>query len=94
MEINKKDCKSTWAIFNKKTGEFMLNAYQRWLDEQEYEDINDYKDAIEELSDFPIMKITKRPFEIYIKCSDGILCIKASRKGKYITLIGRTIKSE
>lgn len=37
------------------------NLYGRWLDEREYEDINEYGKVISDKLGFPV-KMTKRPF--------------------------------
>jgi hypothetical protein len=47
----------------KKTDETVMNLRERWADEKEYEDINDYKDVIQTLiPEYPILKMTKVPF--------------------------------
>ena len=57
--------KAQAAKFFMKVADTVTSLYERWLDEKEYEDINDYKAPIEAIAkkfDVQILKMTKRPF--------------------------------
>lgn len=58
----------------------LFKLYERWLDERECEDINDYLEAVKKKIPEAI-KATKKPFGFIIKCEDGNLhaSIKQSR---------------
>jgi len=59
----------------------MLNLYSRWMDEREYEDINEYKDVM--VKSFPFIEITnvhKRPFGFTFNISKSTLRIKVTSK--------------
>lgn len=47
-----------------KCDDILYKLYNRWLDEKEYEDINDYKAVIEKYipAEITITKMTKKPF--------------------------------
>ena len=51
-----------------------FNLRDRWQDEQEYEDINDYKVPVDKLAathNVVIEKMTKRPFGCIFRDADG-----------------------
>jgi len=60
------------AMVDKLDGK-MINLAGRWMDEHEYEDINDYKAVI--VGDLPegftLTKMTKRPFGFYFEIGNG-----------------------
>lgn len=60
------DCKMT---------NFLGMLYSRWLDEKEYEDIEDYRKAIENNLKYPITNMKKRPFSFEIATSDNFIMI-------------------
>lgn len=81
--------KELWEHFNKEekiVNRFMY-LYERWQDEREYEDINDYLENIKTLVP-EAYKIHKRPFGITCRCSDGDIRIFCKVKGKYLTVNG------
>lgn len=69
-----------WKVFNEKDEYTNLfgQLFDRWQDEKEYEDINDYLVCFQKniKEDVEIYTITKRPFAIYIKCEDGCMRIR------------------
>jgi|WetSurMetagenome_2_1015567.scaffolds.fasta_scaffold780850_2 hypothetical protein len=60
-------------------------AYERWLDEREYEDINEYLRVFKERVPDAIA-VHKRPFGFTIKCDDGLVIIEVRSKGASIVL--------
>lgn len=60
---------------NERLQEFILNLYIRYLDEQEYETIDEYLEPIKQYLPTAI-KIVE-PFEIICQANDGILKIVA-----------------
>lgn len=72
-----------WAKANKEDVDFLCYLWGRWQDEKKYEDIQDYLKAIQ--TKIPeAYKITKRPFGIYCKCTDGDMYVSIKRKGNYL----------
>ena len=78
-----------WEKFNNEreiVNRFMY-LYERWQDEREYEDINDYLKHMKQLVP-EAYKISKRPFGITCRCEDGDIRIFCKVKGKYLTVNG------
>ena len=78
------------AINTDKTSEFLFNLYERWQDEKEYEDIADYLTAFQK-SISQAYAMTKRPFGVKCKGSDGNIHVFVKRKGKTIQLSAKNI---
>ena len=82
-----------WAAINDdKVSDLLFNVYERWLNEKEYEDIADYLTAIQK-SIPEAYAITKRPFGIKCKGSDGNLHAFIKRSGNTIQLSAKNLKS-
>jgi len=80
-----------WAAINEdKTSSFFFSLYERWQDEKEYEDIADYLTAIQK-SIPQAYAITKRPFGIKCKGSDGNIHAFIKRTGNEIQLCAKNI---
>lgn len=62
---------------------FLTYLYDRWQDECEYEDINDYLQAIKR-SIPNAYEIKAEPFGFKVKCDDGILVVWMSDDGDHI----------
>ena len=74
-------CKS----INSTHAELLCGLWERWQDEKDYEDINDYLAVIK--NHLPsAYKMSKRPFGVLCKCDDGDLHIQVKRKGNYLNL--------
>lgn len=73
-----------WKKTNEeKVAKFICYLWERWQDEHEYEDINDYLKAIQ--SYIPeASKMMKRPFGFAAKCDDGDLKVCVRLKGNYL----------
>jgi len=61
----------------------LIGLYERWLDEKEYEDIDDYLDVVKQ-SRPNAFKMNKRPFGYDQKCGDGVVRIGFRLKGNRI----------
>lgn len=65
----------------------LIDLYERWEDEYEYEDLDDYLAVIKHhIPD--AYEITEEPFGIKIKCDDGILAIRVIDDGEHLKLQG------
>lgn len=81
---------------NDKVGDTFFNLYDRWRDESEYEDINEYGKVISNAiaKQFPnysvkLVQSTKRPFGVKIEIMGKYkVHIYAKLKGGYISLCG------
>jgi len=82
-----------WAAINEdKTSNFFFSLYERWQDEKEYEDIADYLTAIKK-SIPEAYAITKRPFGIKCKGSDGNIHAFIKQKGNAIQLCAKNTEA-
>ena len=79
--------KELWEKINKEDAEMLCYLWERWQDEKEYEDINDYL-AYAKKSIPEAFEIHKRPFSIVCNCEDGLLRVIVKRKGNYLALSG------
>lgn len=87
-------------INDKAVGNTFFNLYDRWRDEEGYEDINDYGKAIVRriASQFPsynvkLIKATKKPFGVKISICDTTkaqLWVKIN--GRYVSLCAKQIR--
>lgn len=61
----------------------LFNLFERYLDEREYEDKEEYKKAI--LKRFPeANKATVRPFGFSVPCDDGTVFVAVRRQGNHL----------
>lgn len=61
----------------------LYNLFERYLDEREYEDKEEYKKVI--LKRFPEAdKATVRPFGFSVKCEDGTVFVAVKSKGNQL----------
>lgn len=70
-----------------KIADFLFYLRNRWQDEKEYEDINEYLTAFQKHVP-EAYKISKRPFGVTCKCEDGDLALKVVTSGNYLKLAG------
>ena len=85
-------------INNQSIGSVMYNLYDRWRDESEYEDINEYGKAIVNSirKNLPHLEVsfigaTKRPFGVKIQVGDKKAHIFTRIKGSYVQLCAKSI---
>jgi hypothetical protein len=65
--------------------EFLTNLYERWQDEKQYENFNDYKKVIkQQMKEFNIKNVTKRPFGIVFNYKDNEFFYGLKVDGKYV----------
>lgn len=77
-----------WAKVNNEHADIFFNLWERWKDEHEYEDINEYLKHIQK-SIPEAYAITKRPFGIKVKCEDGNAHFTVKRQGNYLKLFAQ-----
>ena len=76
--------RDVWGKVNvPKNAELICYLWERWQDEHEYEDFNDYFKAVKECIP-EITKMTKRPFGFKAECSDGVLTVTVRCEGDYL----------
>ena len=78
-------------VNNEKISNVMFNLYERWLDEHEYEDINDYANVIKDVMKnegyvLPNVVGTKRPFGIKFSSGGVAYHFFVKREGNYMKL--------
>lgn len=85
QEISKMSRKEMANHINEIHSELLFSLYERWQDERDYEDFNDYikrfKKSIKE-----IVSGSKRPFGFVVRCSDGDLRVSVKVAGKFLKL--------
>lgn len=78
--------------------ETIVNLAGRWMDEQEYEDIHDYRavieEAVEELNyaDVTVTKMSKRPFGVDIQVGRYLVQIRCTASEYKFKAIAPTLK--
>jgi len=72
---------SVYVAENK--SDLLFDLYERWGEEKEYEDFNDYIDVVKK-NIVEVYKGTKNPFTFIAKCSDGKLefLLETAKSGK------------
>ena len=58
--------------------EFMGYLYSRWQDEKEYENFNDYVQALEKKIDCNMIRFTKNPFQAFFEIDGSNHWIKVT----------------
>ena len=79
-----------WRKVNSNDADLLFNLWERWQDEKDYEDIQDYLLVIQK-SIPEAFKITKRPFGIVCKCEDGNIHIFVKKVSDYIKLAAKKV---
>lgn len=88
------------AIINsEKVSKAFFNLYDRWRDESEYEDINEYGKCLygtisREFPNFGVEYVssTKRPFGVKVRMDGVVLHFYTKLKGRYISLCAAKCK--
>jgi hypothetical protein len=64
---------------------WVLNLYERWQDEKQYEDIEEYRAAATRFAGVPCIKAYKRPFgfAFEIEGKKYKVTVKAAGRGRY-----------
>lgn len=80
-------------VNNKSVGNVMFNLYDRWHDESDYEDINEYGEFITKVirEQFPqygvtLLSSTKKPFGVKVNIDGYKIHIYVKIKGNYLVL--------
>ena len=86
---------------NESVGKCFYNLYDRWRDESEYEDINEYGNVILKTitNNFPqynitLVSSTKRPFGIKIDLDGDKFHIYVKMKSGYIVLSAKVVSTK
>jgi len=85
-------------VNNEAVGNTFFNLYDRWRDESEYEDINEYGKVLANTiaKQFPtynisLIKATKRPFGVQIKVCEVNVHVWVKLKGRYASICAKRI---
>ena len=84
-------------VNNEKIFNTFFNLYDRWQDESEYEDINEYGKviALTIATEFPcdvkLVQTTKRPFGVKISTTKGVFKLWIKLEGHFASLCGKKI---
>lgn len=76
--------------FSKKIGNMMARLWERWQDEKEHEDINEYKIPLDQLIDpgtgIVITSMTKKPFGCRVLVNTKAYHITMKAKGRGLAM--------
>lgn len=66
----------------------IIRLYERWLDEREYEDIDQYGDVLKKQlpAGFTLTKMTKRPFGFKFAYEGANYWLKCAARGNSLTI--------
>lgn len=82
------------VLNNRQTLEHFLYLYERWQDEKEYEDFNDYVTSM--MQSMPkgatLVKGTKRPFGVVINYGGNKVHISLKLRGNYASLTAKNLE--
>lgn len=79
-----------WDGILKEHQDFIGGLYARWLDEKEYEDIQDYLAAIRKRLP-TAFQIKKRPFTVLFHADDCDLEMRVAVRGNYVSLTAKPV---
>lgn len=83
------------VLNNRQTLEHFLYLYERWQDEKEYEDFNDYVTSM--MQSMPkgatLVKGTKRPFGVIINYGGKKVHISLKLRGNYASLTAKNLEN-
>lgn len=83
-----------WKIFDDKYSSLLMQLYERWQDEKDYEDIKDYLKLLQSriiIEGVEVYAITKKPFGIKCKCEDGNMQIRIKNERYCIRAMAKSI---
>lgn len=89
MNTNLISAKQAFDICNnEETLVTLINLRERWEEEKDYEDFNDYVECMKncrliKLTNCPVIGGTKRPFGVKLQCGDGVLHM-------FVKIVGNT----
>lgn len=73
------------VLISEKHAEFIFYLYERWQDEKEYEDFQDYIDVMKERIP-EVLTGTKHQFGFIIKCDDGEIFVGVEKTKKELQM--------
>lgn len=81
------------VIYNKEVSNTFANLWDRWQDEKEYEDINEYgkvlHGAINKVDECMLFKATKKPFGVKVYRAGQLIHFFMKRKGSYLVMCAK-----
>lgn len=81
------------VIYNKEVSNIFANLWDRWQDEKEYEDINEYgkvlHGAINKVDECMLFKATKKPFGVKVYRAGQLIHFFMKRKGSYLVMCAK-----
>ena len=85
-------------VNNETIGNTFFNLYDRWRDESEYEDINEYgkvlHGAINKIDECMLFKATKKPFGVKVYRAGQLIHFYMKRKGSYLVMCADTNRTK
>ena len=82
------------VINNEQVSNTFANLWNRWQDEQWYEDINEYgkvlHGAINKIDECMLFKATKKPFGVKVCRAGQLIHFFMKRKGSYLVMCAKT----
>jgi hypothetical protein len=83
MTIITEQPSSQASAFFESVADLTVRLYERWLDEKDYEDINDYLPLIAQAGeefDVSIVKMTKRPFGFHFNVDSRTFALSVNSR--------------
>jgi hypothetical protein len=78
------------VIYNEQVSNTFANLWNRWQDEKEYEDINEYAKvlhgAINKIDECMLFKATKKPFGVKVYRAGQLIHFFMKKKGSYLVM--------
>ncbi len=86
--------KASDKVLSEKTSLFLIGLWERWQDEQEYEDFKDYEAVIKKhFSEYKLSKFKKRPISFMIDIIPTVkMKVIVSRERGYIGVSTKCIR--
>lgn len=86
------------VINNEEVSNTFANLWERWQDEKDYEDINEYgkvlHGAINEIGECMLFKATKKPFGVKVYRAGQLIHFYMKRKGSYLVMCADTNRTK
>ncbi len=82
------------VIYNANVTNTFANLWDRWQDEKDYEDINEYAKvlhgAINEIGECMLFKATKKPFGVKVYRAGQLIHFYMKLKGSFLVMCSET----
>ena len=84
------------VIYNENVSNTFANLWDRWQDEKDYEDINEYgkvlHSAISKVDECMLFKATQRPFGVKVYRGGQLIHFYMKKKGNYLVMCSKMCK--